>query len=654
MKGFTAGATALFVAAAAACDSCYGPINHVEHVRHAKRIQPGAPEATYGPTRPLEWGQFNVLHTTDTHGWLEGHLKEANYGADFGDFISFTAHMKQQAQSLGVDLLLIDTGDLHDGTGLSDTTSPDGLLSDKVFSELSAYDLLTIGNHELYLADVAYHTFNDFSSFWGDKYLTSNVQIINPDTQEWEYVGKTHRYFTTENGLRIMAFGVLFDFTGNTNFSKVIPASEMVKQSWFTDAINTNEPVDLFLLIGHNIARPSTSGSTFQVVHNAIRAIHTTTPIQIFGGHSHVRDFAVVDEASTALESGRYCETVGWFSMSGFNETNSGRTGAANPSGVVNPTRKAIAVKSDQTETASPFVYSRRYLDWNRYTFQYHSVGSSSFDTPAGLKATDDVAAIRTQQRLGEVYGCVPAFYCQTCVPFGDPTNIFTVMTDAASEIVVNPNRANKARMIFSNTGGIRFDMHKGPFTYDDNFIVSPFRNVFKYIPDVPFADANNLIHQLNSGGADKRSLASVDANTLFGRDACVDPEVSLARRDASTSTPDSSLLGIGRRQVQETSGYITTDDFGTDGDDTAHSSIPSYSIPLYYMATGGYSKCRNPDKVDVVFVDFIQSYILSYLGSAYSDADVTPYISENFTSQDYLLPYVQKKWHANIDNCPL
>lgn len=401
-----------------------------------------------------------------------------------------------------------------------------------------------------------------------------------------------------------MAFGVLFDFTGNANASKVIPASEMVKQTWFIDAINTSEPVDLFLLIGHNIARPSTSGSTFQVVHNAIRAIHTTTPIQIFGGHSHQRDFAVVDEASTALESGRYCETVGWFSMSGFNDTNSGRTDAANPVGVANPTRKAIAATSNKTETSSPFVYSRRYLDWNRYTFQYHTVGAGNtalFETPEGLNTTNEITDIRTQQRLGEVYGCVPAFYCQTCVPFGDPTNIFTVMTAAASEIIVNPNRTDKARMIFANTGGIRFDMHKGPFTYDDNFIVSPFRNVFRYIPDVPFADASNLIHQLNSGGADKRSLASMDASSLFGRDACVDPEVGLARRDAST---DSTPLGIGRRQVQETQGYTTTDDFGTDGDDTEHSAIPSFSIPLYYMATGGYPKCRNPDKVDVIFID--------------------------------------------------
>jgi 2',3'-cyclic-nucleotide 2'-phosphodiesterase (5'-nucleotidase family) len=50
------------------------------------------------------------MHTTDTHGWLEGHIKEQNYGADWGDYVSFTKHMKQKARNLGVDLLLVDTG----------------------------------------------------------------------------------------------------------------------------------------------------------------------------------------------------------------------------------------------------------------------------------------------------------------------------------------------------------------------------------------------------------------------------------------------------------------------------------------------------------------------------------------------------------------
>jgi len=35
------------------------------------------------PSAPLEWGDVNFLHTTDTHGWLLGHQKttfpEPNY-----------------------------------------------------------------------------------------------------------------------------------------------------------------------------------------------------------------------------------------------------------------------------------------------------------------------------------------------------------------------------------------------------------------------------------------------------------------------------------------------------------------------------------------------------------------------------------------------
>lgn len=74
-----------------------------------------------------------------------------------------------------------------------------------------------------------------------------------------------------------MAFGVLFDFTGNSNVSKVITAAEMIQQSWFLSALNTSEPIDLFLLIGHNPVRPSSSTSTFKVgqIIYLSRPIHT-------------------------------------------------------------------------------------------------------------------------------------------------------------------------------------------------------------------------------------------------------------------------------------------------------------------------------------------------------------------------------------------
>lgn len=105
---------------------------------------------------------------------------------------------------------------------------------------------------------------------------------MKPSTNAFEYIGKTHKYFTTQHGLRIMAFGVLFDFTGNTNVSKIINATDMVQQDWFQEAINSPEPVDLFLILEHNPVRAATGG-TFDTVHKAIRRAHPLTPIQIFG-----------------------------------------------------------------------------------------------------------------------------------------------------------------------------------------------------------------------------------------------------------------------------------------------------------------------------------------------------------------------------------
>lgn len=52
-----------------ACDSCEHPERDVVLTRNVRRMQPDAQNATVKPRGPLAWGQLNVLHTTDTHGW---------------------------------------------------------------------------------------------------------------------------------------------------------------------------------------------------------------------------------------------------------------------------------------------------------------------------------------------------------------------------------------------------------------------------------------------------------------------------------------------------------------------------------------------------------------------------------------------------------
>jgi 2',3'-cyclic-nucleotide 2'-phosphodiesterase (5'-nucleotidase family) len=198
MLAFAAAAAVSLALPTRACDDCRPGAAAPTQTRLVRRAQPDARAAVDLPRAPLRWGALNVLHTTDTHGWLEGHLKEPSYGADWGDFVSFAAHMRGKADELGVDLLLVDSGDLHDGNGLSDATTPNGAVSNPVFENVD-YDLLTIGNHELYVSDIAYDHFHQFAKVFGDRYLTSNVRIKAPNG-DFEYIGKQYRYFTTKRG----------------------------------------------------------------------------------------------------------------------------------------------------------------------------------------------------------------------------------------------------------------------------------------------------------------------------------------------------------------------------------------------------------------------------------------------------------------------
>ena len=66
--------------AAVAARACPGDEHGHEHA-HAKRAYPSTQLTP--PSRPLVWGEVNVIHTTDSHGWLLGHQKtsfpEPNY-----------------------------------------------------------------------------------------------------------------------------------------------------------------------------------------------------------------------------------------------------------------------------------------------------------------------------------------------------------------------------------------------------------------------------------------------------------------------------------------------------------------------------------------------------------------------------------------------
>ena len=118
--------------------------------------------------------------TLIVHGWINGHRNNQTYNATLRDLYDFSNYYKTHASSNQL-ALLFDTGDLTQGTGLSDATDVQGEFIFEMIKELD-YDGLVIGNHEVYDNDCTDLIANDFHSHWNGTYvlLSRFPYLCNP------------------------------------------------------------------------------------------------------------------------------------------------------------------------------------------------------------------------------------------------------------------------------------------------------------------------------------------------------------------------------------------------------------------------------------------------------------------------------------------
>ena len=137
--------------------------------------------------------------------------------------------------------------------------------------------------------------------------------------------------------------------------------------------------------------------------------------------------------------------------------------------------------------------------------------------------------------------------------------------------------------------------------------------------------------------------------------DPCLDPAVTHDHLNARSYAGGRTLR---RQSTALLPGYTTTDDFGTDGDDTPHSSIPFYDSPNDLQANASFpTNGSMPQTVDLVFLDFIAGDVvkaLNGIGGKYSNSDVSYYLPPTFTTNSYLPAYAKLAWQANVPNCPV
>ncbi|KAL8713093.1 MAG: hypothetical protein Q9225_006831 [Loekoesia sp. 1 TL-2023] len=609
---------------------------------HVHSSQPSAPEPVSAPLRELPWGQLNFLHTTDTHGWHAGHLQEPSYSGDWGDYVSFAERLRERAEEERVDLLLIDTGDRIEGNGLYDASDPKGKYTQDIFKE-QQMDVICTGNHELYHKSSSENEYLSTVPKFHGNYLASNLDILDPDSGERVPLAPRFRKFTTKNqGIRILAFGFLFDFTGNANNTIVEAVEKTVQQKWFLEAIH-DRGVDLFVVAGHVLL----DSPEYSAIFKAIREVQWDTPIQFFGGHTHIRDYFKYDSKAYGLESGRYMETVGFMSITGL--STGGKSDSHSAGANANANAKSMLAAGPK--------FSRRYIDNNLYSFHQHtSLNSTTFPTSHGRNVSAMIASARKALDLDHGFGCAPTDLWTNRAPFPSENSIFSwLQTEVFPSTISDAARKEVPRLLIINTGGIRFDIFKGPFTVDTTYTVSPFTSGFRYIRDVPYETAKKLIKILNQEVPqifelpyDFAARMPVSDDSLWSTSFDTHPTFHHPHNQIPFS-PDSG----DDNKDNLTPGYTTTDAAGSDGDDTLHSPIKFYKVPNVFETRISFPSVSSsepepePETVDLVYTDFIERYVLlalKFLGTDYEEGDTGVYM-EGKSMTGVIREWVEGNW---------
>lgn len=504
-------------------------------------------------------------------------------------------------------------------------------------------DLICSGNHELYKQNSSENEFYETVPSFKGNYLASNLDIYNPETGKREALAPRYKKFTTKNqGIRVLAFGFLFDFTGNANNTVVQPVGETIKEGWFQKAIRDKE-VDLILVFGHVGLRMK----EYETLYKAIRGQQWDTPIVLLGGHTHIRDFKEYDRKAVGLESGRYMETIGFMSVTGLSSEK----------------------KDKVLPSAASLKFARRYMDNNLFSMHYHSgLNETTFPTEEGNNASTAIHAARSKLRLNKLRGCSPVDLFVNRAPYPHKQSIFTWLEQSVlpSELGKSSRvtKEGKKALVLTNTGAMRFDIFRGPFTRDTEYLVSPFTSGFNFVPDVPLNIASKVLAMLNSEGP----ILST-ASMLHGLESWMlaPPEQIGLQQTQSLSSVEETAFSTpsfgGQAPLRASGGkddllpgYTTTDDYGKDGDDTEHSPITFYRVPNCIQAPIGFELGNVDDEkevVDLVYNEFIQPWVLlalEYLGHKVSEKDTAPFVQKTMT--DVLSEWVGENWGGVDGKC--
>ncbi|KAL0237595.1 hypothetical protein PCE1_000989 [Barthelona sp. PCE] len=418
---------------------------------------------------------LSFVHTTDDHGWLDGHRHNSFAPSGFGAAVSFADHLRTSRHENDKDFLLVDTGDFVQGTGLSDITDPIGKLILEA-ADMADYDLMTIGNHELGTDSTMEYIRDKWSFPATGKYVTTNAFFTNGRVR---HIGSPYREFTLpKSGKKVLALGFLNPVSHMASYLRTDDVIETLMNNNEVKSRVQAKDFDLLILLCH-------IGSSSSTIHNLEMKIREwwretdaadNSPMVIFTGHTHRTNFTHFDDRNTVvLESGCYLYSVGYLN---------------------------IKLTADGTlKTYHTFFSSdqKRFEDF----LAHEGVRYQNFTTERGKEINAFVTRWTKYYDLDKVLACSDKRYYRRHYITEEDSLFNLVMNKIFPSTVLNVpidyQDLNNYPVYFMNTGSLRSDIFPGTVDLDDLFTLDPFNTSIHYIPGLTEEEIRATFDRMNN-----------------------------------------------------------------------------------------------------------------------------------------------------------
>lgn len=307
-----------------------------------------------------------------------------------------------------------------------------------------------------------------FIDWWGHRFLASNIVMADTD----EPLGNRFMMLEGKNS-QVLVFGFIYHLLDPADTVIVNDPADEVKDPWFEAALRENT-FDAILVMAHM----GVDDESITVIRDAIRAVvGGGVPIEFVAGHTHLLRWAKVDDLSTAVEAGKYLDTVGFLSF---------------------PTKQTAEITAPESYID---LFQYTFVDANVNYMKYALDGEYGFTTPDGEDLSEFIVTTQYEMGLLDIVGCAPNNYFMN----RSLTDVDSLWAIYQKQVVPTQLGQDPAvnRAIIVSQDSWRYDIFEGDNTYDDVVAISPFNESIYFVGIVPCDAINQLYEKLNADAGD-------------------------------------------------------------------------------------------------------------------------------------------------------